>query len=111
MFGPALHAKTPCPRVLPPPKDAAATVQRAVELAMPPFARRLKLDGRDPQVKVAPAARSGFSFVAGGCGRIAWRRSIVASVFLPHVRGASLSQHTFVVGRVQGGWVLWGFIH
>lgn len=111
VFGPALHAHTPCPHVLPLPREAASTIKLAVELAMPPLARRIKLDGRDPQVRVAPATRSGFSFLAAGCGRIAWSRSVVASVFLPHVQGASLSQHTFAVGRVQQGWVLWGFIH
>lgn len=111
VFGPALHAHTPCPHVLPLPREATATIKLAVELAMSRFASRLRLDGSDPQVRVAPATRSGFSFLAAGCGRIAWSRSVVASVFLPHVQGASLSQHTFAVGRVQQGWVLWGFIH
>jgi hypothetical protein len=76
---------------------------------MPPFEGRL--NGEDPRVTAEPAARSGFSPVAGGCGSAAWRRSIVASVLLPHVVGASLSQHTFAVGRVRQGWVLWGFVH
>ena len=111
VFGPPLHANTPCPHLLPLRRGAATTIKRAVEMAMPPFARRLKLDGRNPHVAVASSSRSGFSFVAGGCGRIVWSRSIVASVFLPHVRGASVSQHTFAVGRVRQGWVLWSFIH
>jgi glutamate/tyrosine decarboxylase-like PLP-dependent enzyme len=78
---------------------------------MPPFEARLKLNGRDPVVSVAPATDSGYSAVAGGCGRAAWRRSIVAFVRLPHVRSASLSQHTFAVARMGSGWVLWAVVH
>ncbi len=80
---------------------------------MPPFEKRLKLDGRDPIVKVGVANRSGFDYLAGGCGRATWARSLVASVLLPHVErfSASMSQHTFAVGRVGDGWVLWGYIH
>ena len=113
VFGPPLRARVPCPRLLPLPAGALATVKRAVKLAMPPYERTLKLDGRDPLVKVGPASRSGFSYQAGGCGRTAWRRSIIASVLLPHVEkfSASMSQHTFAVGRVRQGWVLWGYIH
>jgi len=113
VFGPPLNGRVPCPRLLRLPTDALATVKRAVELAMPLYERTLKLDGRDPLVKVGPASRSGFSYVAGGCGRAAWRRSIVASVLLPHVEkvSASMSQHTFAVGRDRQGWVLWGYIH
>jgi hypothetical protein len=44
---------------------------------------------------------------------VAWARSIVATVLLPHTEkfSSSMSQHTFAVGRVRQGWVLWGFIH
>lgn len=113
VYGPPLNARVPCPRLLPLPAGALATVKRAVELAMPSFERTLKLDGRDPIVKVRPASRSGFSYLAGGCGRAAWTGSLVANVLLPHVEkfSASMSQHTFAVGRVQQGWVLWGVIH
>jgi hypothetical protein len=113
VFGPPLRAHVACPRLLALPTGALPTVKRAVELAMPPFEHPLKLDGRNAIVKVAPAIRSGFSYRAGGCGRTAWRRSIVATVLLPHVEkfSASLSQHTFAVGRVRQGWVLWGYIH
>lgn len=112
VFGPALHANVPCPHLLSQPAGARATVKRAVRLAMPPFERSLTLDGRDAIVKVAPAARSGFGYQAGGCGRGVWRRSIVAKVQLPRVEkfSASMSQHTFAVGRVRQGWVLWGYI-
>ena len=112
VYGPALHASTPCPRLLPLPAHALATVKRAVELAMPPFEKAVHLDGRDPMVKVAATSRSGFSYRAGGCGRTAWARSIYADVYLPHVTdSASMSQHRFAVGRVRQGWVIWGYIH
>ena len=113
VFGPPLHANVPCPDLMRLSTRAAATVKRAVQLAMPPFERGLKLDGGDPIVRVHPATRSGFSYRAGGCGRHAWTRSLVASVLLPHVErvSASMSQHTFAVGRVRQGWVLWGYIH
>lgn len=112
VYSPALHASVPCPRLLPLPARALTTVKRAVELAMPPFERRLGLDGRDAIVKVAPTARSGFSYIAGGCGRTAWKRSIYADVTLPHVtNSASLAQHRFAVGHVRQGWVIWGYIH
>jgi hypothetical protein len=112
VYSPALHASTPCPRLLPLPPHALATVKLAVELALPPFERRLHLDGRDPVVKVAPTNRSGFDYIAGGCGRSAWARSIFADVSLPHVTdSASLAQHRFAVGRVRQGWVIWGYIH
>jgi hypothetical protein len=78
---------------------------------MPPFEARLNLNGRDPVVSVLAATRSGFTAVAGGCGRGAWRRSIVAFVRLPHVGSASLSQHTFAVGRMRAGWVMWAMVH
>jgi len=55
--------------------------------------------------------RHAFSPIAGGCGRAAWQRSFVAFVRLPHVCCASLSQHTFFVGRIRLGWVLWAMIH
>jgi hypothetical protein len=113
VYGPAEHADTPCPRLLPPPARVLVTVKRAVELAMPPYERSLKLDGRNSIVRVAPATRSGYSYRAGGCGRAAWAQSVVATVLLPHVEklSASMSQHTFAVGRVHQGWVLWGYIH
>jgi hypothetical protein len=101
-----------CPTLLPLPRGALATVKHAVALAMPPFERAVKLDGRDPVVRVAPASRSGYVAAAGGCGRLAWTRTIVASVRLPHVTtSASMSEHTFAVGRIREGWVLWGIIH
>jgi hypothetical protein len=101
-----------CPTLLPLPREALSTVKRAVTLAMPPFEHAVKLDGRDPIVDVGPASRSGYSPAAGGCGRLAWARSIVASVRLPHVTSsASMSEHTFAVGRARDGWVLWAQIH
>jgi hypothetical protein len=112
VYGPANPARTPCPHLLPLPVGALATVKRAVELAMPPFEKRVDLDGRDAIVTVAPTRRSGFSYLAGGCGREAWARSVFANVRLPHVTdSASLSQHRFAVGRVRQGWVIWGYIH
>lgn len=111
VYGPPQHVGTPCPPLLALPERALATVKHAVELAMPPFETRLRLDGRNPIVKVGPASRSGFGPSAGGCGLTAWRRSIVASVLLPHIEGASRAQHTFAVGLVRQGWVLWGYIH
>jgi hypothetical protein len=112
VYGPANMARTLCPRLLPLPAHALATVKRAVELAMPPFERSVGLDGRDPVVKVGHTSRSGFSYLAGGCGRAAWARSVYASVYLPHVTdSASMSQHRFAVGRVRQGWVIWGYIH
>jgi hypothetical protein len=112
VYSPALRASTPCPRLLPLPAHALATVKLAVELAMPPFERRLHLDGHHPVVRVALITRSGVSYVAGGCGRAAWARSVYADVSLPRVTdSASLAQHRFAVGRVRQGWVLWGYIH
>jgi hypothetical protein len=112
VFGPADYARTPCPHLLPLPAHALITVQRAVELAEPPFEKAVHLDGRDPVVTVGPTNRSGFSYLAGGCGRSAWARSVFANVYLPHVtNSASLSQHRFAVGRVRQGWVIWGYIH
>jgi hypothetical protein len=112
VYGPALHASTPCPQLLPLPANALMTVKRAVELAMPPYERSVGLDGRNPVVKVAATNRSGFSYLAAGCGRKAWARSIYASVYLPRVTdSASLSQHRFAVGRVRQGWLIWAYIH
>ena len=108
VYGPPAGPHVPCPHLLTLPPHYLATARRAVALAMPPFAARLKQNGRDPIVSVL---RHAFSPIAGGCGRTAWRRSVVAFVQLPHVRGASLSQHTFFVGRIRSGWVLWGMIH
>lgn len=113
VFGPGSRPDVLRPRLLFLPAGALLTVKRAVELAMPPFERKLKLDGRNAVVKVAPSGGSGFGYRAGGCGRTAWARSIVATVLLPHVEkfSASMSQHTFAAGRVRQGWVLWGYIH
>lgn len=112
VYSPAVHGSVPCPALLPLPAHALTTVKRAVELAMPPFEHRVHLDGRDAIVRVAPTAQSPFSYVAGGCGRTAWKRSIYADVSLPHVKdSASLAQHRFAVGRVRQGWVIWGYIH
>jgi hypothetical protein len=112
VYGPAGHAGVPCIHALPLPANALASVKRAVALAMPPFEAGLKLDGRDPRIKVRPALSSGYNYRAGGCGRTTWAKSIVAFVSLPHIRSsASLSQHTFAVARVRDGWVLWAWIH
>jgi hypothetical protein len=108
VYGPPARPNTPCPHLLALPPNYVTTGRRAVVLAMPPFAARLRENGRDPVVSVV---RHAFSPIAGGCGRAAWRRSFVAFVQLPHVDGASLSQHTFFVGRIQSGWVLWAMIH
>ena len=108
VYGPPTRPHVPCPHLLTLPAHYLATARRAVALAMPPFAARLKENGRDPIVSVL---RHAFSPIAGGCGRTAWRRSVVAFVQLPYVRGASLSQHTFFVGRIRSGWVLWAMIH
>ena len=109
VYGPSRRPS--CPHALPLPQHALRTVERAVTLAMRPFEARLKLNGRDPRVRVGVATRSGYSPTVGGCGESVWRRSIVATVRLPHVHGASLSQHTFAVARIRQGWVLWAWIH
>jgi hypothetical protein len=116
VYGPANSARVPCPQLLVLPAGAPSSVKRATELAMPPFERKLGLDGRDAVVTVGPAATSGFSPAAAGCGngasaRTDWSRSVFANVYLPHVSGASLSQHRFAVGLVRQGWVIWGYIH
>src|SRR4051794_40910416 len=85
VYGPPLRPNTPCITALPLPPHALPAVKRAVELAMPPFEARLKLNGRDPRVRVVAAPQSGFYSRAGGCGRVTWARSVVASVSLPHV--------------------------
>ena len=108
VYGPPTRPNVPCPHLLALPPRFATTGRRAVALAMPPFAAQLKENGRDPIVSVR---RHAFSPIAGGCGRTAWRRSFVAFVQLPHVCCASLSQHTFFVGRIRSGWVLWAMIH
>jgi hypothetical protein len=71
------------------PTGALATVKGAVELAMPPYERKVKLDGRDAIVTVAAAGHSAYDYRAGGCGGRAWARSIVATVLLPHVERAT----------------------
>jgi hypothetical protein len=116
VYGPADSTRTPCPQLLPLPARALSSVKRAIELAMPPFERKVGLDGRDAVVTVGPATRSGFSPAAAGCGSSArarsdWSRSVFANVYLPHVNGASLSQHRFAVGLARQGWVIWGYIH
>lgn len=113
VFGPPLRADVPCPGLVPLLAGALANVKRAVALAMPSYERTIKLDGRDAIVTVATASHSAYDYHAGGCGQRAWARSVVATVLLPHVEkfSASMSQHTFAVGRVRQGWVLWGYIH
>lgn len=111
VYGPPLRANVPCPSLFSLSHDAPGIARKAVSLSMRPFELRLKLDGRDASVSVRPATRSGFSPAAGGCGRATWRRSLVAFVVLPHIRSASMSQHTFAVGRTRSGWVLWAWIH
>jgi hypothetical protein len=109
VYGPPTRPHVPCPHLLTLPPHYLATARRAVALAMPPFEARLKENGRDPIVSVVPAIR-GFSPIAGGCGRAAWRRSFVAFVRLPHICCASLSQHSLFLGRIRSGWVLWAEI-
>lgn len=111
VYGPPARPNVPCPRLRALPPHASRAARRAVALAMPPLEARFKLNGRDPIVSVVASARSGFSPVAGGCGQTAWRRSLVAFVRLPHIHSASLSEHTFAVGRLRSGWVLWAMIH
>jgi hypothetical protein len=108
VYGPPTRPHVPCPHLLALPPNYLASARRAVALAMPPFEARLKENGRDPIVSVM---RHAFSPIAGGCGVAAWRRSVVAFVRLPHVCCASLSQHSFFVGRIRAGWVLWAEIH
>jgi len=110
VYGPANPSRTPCPRLLPLPGNASETVVRAVRLAMPPFELKVNLNGRNAVVHAGSASTSGYSAIAGGCGQPDWTRSIVASVRLPHVTGASLAQHVFAVGRVRQGWVIWAII-
>jgi hypothetical protein len=109
VYGPPTHGAG-CPTLAPLSDDALAKVRTAVRLAMPPFEARLKLDGADARVSVELASASALSPTAAGCGRAAWRRSVLAKVNLPDVRAASLSQHTFAVGRTGRGWVLWAWI-
>jgi hypothetical protein len=112
VYGPHRGTNAICPRGVVREKPAFARVARgAVAAAMPAFARSLKLDGRDPVVRAVAATRSGLSARAGGCGVKTWRKSFVAFVRFPHVRGASLSQHTFAVARFPAGLVLWALIH
>ena len=107
VYGPRTRPNVPCPRLLALPPHYRAAGRRAVALAMPPFEAQLKENGRDPIVSIL---RHAFSPIAGGCGREAWRRSFVAFVRLPHICCASLSQHSFFVGRIRSGWVLWAEI-
>jgi hypothetical protein len=107
VYGPPTRPHVPCPHLLALPPHYLAKGRRAVALAMPPFEARLKENGRDP---VVSARRHAFNPTAGGCGRAAWRRSFDAFVRLPHVCCASLSQHSFFVGRIRSGWVLWAEI-
>jgi hypothetical protein len=111
VYGPAERDDVPCITALSLPPKGLSTVKRAVELAMPLFEARLKLDGHNPRVRVVAALRSGFDRRAGGCGRATWVHSVLAFVSLPHIHSASLSQHTFAVARVRAGWVLWAWIH
>lgn len=111
VYGPRGGPNPGCPGVLPLPANAMRTVRLGVTLAMPPFEAQLKLDGRNPRVHTVAARRSGFSSGAGGCGARTWSRSVVAFVQLPHVPGASRSQHTFAVARIRLAWLLWAQIH
>jgi hypothetical protein len=112
VYGPYRGTHAICPRGVVRERPAfARVVHGAVAAAMLAFARSLKLDGRDPVVRAVAATRSGLSARAGGCGVKTWRKSFVAFVRLPHVHGASLSQHTFAVARFPAGLVLWGWIH
>jgi hypothetical protein len=112
VYGPSERVGTQCPSLLSLPPRAMRVVERAVALAMPRYEARVKLNGRNALiVAVVPARSSGYSAVAGGCSQKVWARSIVAVVRLPLVNGASLSQHTFAVGRISQGWVLWALIH
>lgn len=104
VYGPPTGRPFPCPHLQVLPPHYLATARRAVVLAMPPFEARLKENGRDPIVSIR---RHAFSPTATGCGLTAWRRSVVAFVRLPHVCCASLSQHSFFVGRIRSGLVLW----
>ena len=111
VYGPAHRARVPCPTgVLSLPANALAAAKNAVALAMPPFEAKLHLDGHDPQVSDVLAVKSPFRPIAGGCGTATWRRSVVAFVRLPHIAGASMSQHAFALARVRTGWVLWAWI-
>jgi hypothetical protein len=107
VYGPRTQPNAPCPHLLALPPNYRATGRRAVALAMPPFEAQLKENGRDPIVSIV---RHAFSPIAGGCSREAWHRRFVAFVRLPHVCCASLSQHSFFVGRIRSGWVLWAEI-
>jgi hypothetical protein len=107
IYGPPRRPHVPCPHLLALPPHSLATARRVVAVAMPMFEARLKENGRDPVVSVM---RHAFSRTAGGCGLAAWRRSVVAFVRLPNVCCASLSQHSFFVGRIRSGWVLWAEI-
>jgi hypothetical protein len=112
VYGPPQHPNAPCLRgALRMNPASHATARKAVSLAMPPFEHRLDLNGRNPAVRIATSATSGYSAAAGGCGRQLWQRSLVAFVRLPRIHGASLSQHTFAVARTKAGWFLWAMIH
>jgi hypothetical protein len=111
VYGPADRAKVGCPSgVLPLPANALSEVERAVTLAMVPFAARVRLDGRSAQVRATRSGRSPFDAAAGACGATIWRRSVVASVRLPHVVGAAMAQDSFAVARLRGAWVLYAWI-
>jgi hypothetical protein len=112
VYGPYRGTHAICPRgVLHKRPSFARVVRGAVAAAMPAFGRSLKLNGRNAVVRTVVATRSGFIARAGDCGARTWRRSFVAFVRLPHVRSASLSEHTFAVARISAGLVLWGWVH
>lgn len=109
VYGPPTRSTVPCPRALALPPHALRAARRAVALAMPPFEARFKLNGRDPVVSVLPALRIRIR-PYGGCRQV-WRRSIVASVRLPHIDSAGMSAHMFAVTRIRAGWVLWAWLN
>jgi hypothetical protein len=108
-----------CPRralALEPRHLAAA--RRAVLAALPKLYRRYRgtprLDIRGARAR-AGLARSGWPRNRDAletCGRRVWRRTAVVDVVFPRVTfSASLSQASFYVSRVRGGWVVWHQVH
>lgn len=108
---PAQPGRGTCPRAAKLPNASLRQVRRLVAVAMPAFEARLHLNGHDARVRASFATASGFGPTAGGCGAQVWQRSVVAFVHLPHISGASRSEHTFAVAKIRQGWVLWAWIH
>jgi hypothetical protein len=121
-----IHAPAPgqrwglCPRealALAPRQLAVA--RRAVLLGVPSLYRRLyrgtpRIDTRGARAR-AGLARGGWPRhrdALQSCGRRVWRRTAVVDVVFPRVTfSASLSQASFYVSRVRGGWVIWHQVH